>query len=100
MDILLTWSTRKRALDMCENVTFVNEYGQILDLLSISINGQMLKLVLHFWDLYYRCFSFGNVDLMRTIQEYLDLLWSNDKSLTQLFALKLDSIPYRHFSNL
>lgn len=74
----LAWLVQKKhALNQYEKLTFVNDYGKILDLLSILINGQMFELVLHFLDPCHNCFTFGTVDLTLIIEEYTLLLWLN-----------------------
>ncbi|OMO53085.1 hypothetical protein COLO4_36857 [Corchorus olitorius] len=53
---------------------FRARYGDIADLLYIKVDHHLLKAMLYSWDSSYRCFVFGEVDMVLTEEEYLDLL--------------------------
>lgn len=75
----------KQALNQYERLTFINEYGKILDLLYIPIDDMMFKVTLHLQDPYYKCFTLGIVMLTTIIEEYLELLQPNAWSTTRVF---------------
>lgn len=50
---LISLIQRNRSFSTYKKENFVNNYKQILDLLPMSINSHMSKLVLHQWNSYY-----------------------------------------------
>ena len=61
-DIWDGWSNGRKA-------RFIEKYGHITLLLRITIDEQLVYALIEFWDLSYRCFSFGQYDLTPTIEE-------------------------------
>ena len=53
---------------------FRETYDDIASLISIPIEEPVLRAALRFWDLFYRCFTFGKKDLIPTIEEYSVLM--------------------------
>uniref|UniRef100_A0A151UEB3 DUF7745 domain-containing protein n=1 Tax=Cajanus cajan TaxID=3821 RepID=A0A151UEB3_CAJCA len=49
---------------------FQKKYGQILDLLLISIETNMLSSLAQYWNSNFRCFELPHMDLVPTIEEY------------------------------
>ena len=43
-------------------------------LISVPFEEPILRVALRFWDLFYRCFTFGKEDLVPTIEEYSVLI--------------------------
>ena len=60
---------------LLERQEFHKTYGDIDLLISIPIEESVLRAVLRFWDLSYRCFTFGKEGLAPTIEEYSVLKW-------------------------
>jgi len=40
-----------------------------VEIMKVSIQNSTIKALIHFWDLEYRCFTFGNVDMCSTFGE-------------------------------
>ncbi|KAL4383767.1 hypothetical protein GQ457_15G016490 [Hibiscus cannabinus] len=53
---------------------FFKKYGDLPYLLDISIDKVLFRALAQFWNPAYNCFTFGSVDLMPTIEEYLSLI--------------------------
>ncbi|KAG8502339.1 hypothetical protein CXB51_000285 [Gossypium anomalum] len=53
---------------------FYQSYGDISYLLDIKVNKNLFRVMVQFWNAAYKCFTFGKVDLVPTIEEYTTLL--------------------------
>ena len=53
---------------LADETEFTKIYGRILHLLKVPTLA--IKTLIHFWDPDYRCFAFGNIDMVPTIEEY------------------------------
>jgi hypothetical protein len=49
---------------------FLKKYGRIVEITKVSMQNSAIKALMHFWDLEYWCFTFGNVDMCLTLEEY------------------------------
>lgn len=63
---------KKSSLNKYEKKTFENNFRKLLDMLSIAIDGHVIKSLLHFWNPYYMCFTFGIIELTLIIEKYSD----------------------------
>ncbi|KAK8505872.1 hypothetical protein V6N12_042896 [Hibiscus sabdariffa] len=54
--------------------TFKTDYGDIAYLLSVPVDEPLIQTLARFWNPAYTCFTFGNIDLVPTIEEYLALI--------------------------
>ncbi|MBA0759049.1 hypothetical protein Gotri_021987 [Gossypium trilobum] len=52
---------------------FWDKYGNIAQLLFVKPDHALLKAMVRFWDPTYRCFTFNEVDMISTIEEYSTL---------------------------
>ena len=59
---------------MSEKQKFRETYDDIAFLISMPSKEPVLRAALRFWDLSYRCFTFGKEDLVPTIEEYSVLI--------------------------
>ena len=57
-----------------EQKKFIEEFGEFVDLMRIEINLDFLIALAHHWDPVHRVFSFDQVDLTPTVEEYTDLI--------------------------
>ena len=57
-------------LGYVDETLFERKYGWIALLMKISIKMSLVKALIHFWDPSYRCFTFKDVDMTPTIEEY------------------------------
>ena len=64
-DLATLW----RQYSISEKQTFRKTYGDIASLILVPIEKPVLRATLRFWDLSYRCFTFGKEDLVPTIEE-------------------------------
>ncbi|XP_016721963.2 uncharacterized protein [Gossypium hirsutum] len=53
---------------------FYQNYGDVSYLLDIRVDKHLFRALVHFWNSAYKCFTFGEVDLVPTIEEYTTLL--------------------------
>ena len=53
---------------------FEKKYGKIAHLVRIPVQISAVKALMHFWDSSYRCFTFGDVDMTPTLEEYAQIL--------------------------
>jgi hypothetical protein len=49
---------------------FFNKYGRLMEIARVEVLSLAVRAIVHFWDPDYRCFSFGNIDLCPTMEEY------------------------------
>jgi len=85
----------KRILGHSQNIdeaAFFGKYGRLLEIAKIEVLNAAIKALINFWDPDYRCFSFGNVDLCPTIEEY-GMLTEFPKHLHRVyFPLRNDKV--------
>ena len=53
---------------MLEKQKFRKTYDDIASLISVAIEELVFRVALRFWDLSYRCFTFGKEDLVPTVE--------------------------------
>ena len=53
-----------------DETKFTKIYGRVLHLLNVPVLPLAIRALIHFWDPDYRCFTFGDVDMVPTIEEY------------------------------
>ncbi|MFQ6652977.1 hypothetical protein Gotur_024605 [Gossypium turneri] len=53
---------------------FYDSYGDLPYLLDVKVDKHLFRALAQFWNSAYSCFTFGNVDLVPTIEEYVALL--------------------------
>ncbi|KAL1081008.1 hypothetical protein V6Z11_D09G034600 [Gossypium hirsutum] len=61
------WNSEVRQL-------FYDDYGDLPYLLDVKVDKHLFRALAQFWNRAYSCFTFGNVDLVPTIEEYVTLL--------------------------
>ncbi|XP_017613722.1 uncharacterized protein LOC108458838 [Gossypium arboreum] len=66
-DIWASWDEGTKQL-------FYQSYGDISYLLDIRVDKHLFQVIVQFWNSAYKCFTFGEVDLVPTIEEYTTLL--------------------------
>ncbi|KAK5844998.1 hypothetical protein PVK06_001149 [Gossypium arboreum] len=66
-DIWVSWDERIKQL-------FYQIYGDISYLLDIRVDKHLFRALVQFWNSAYKCFTFGEVDLVPTMEEYTTLL--------------------------
>ncbi|KAG8501847.1 hypothetical protein CXB51_004742 [Gossypium anomalum] len=77
-----TWS-EKIQLEKGDSVTegytselwdFTRNYGDLPYLLDVKVDRHLFRAMVQFWNPAYSCFTFGDVDLVPTLEEYTTLL--------------------------
>ncbi|MFQ6659638.1 hypothetical protein Gotur_028456 [Gossypium turneri] len=53
---------------------FYSGYEDLPYLLDIKVDKQLFRAIAQFWNPVYSCFTFGGVDLVPTVEEYMALL--------------------------
>ncbi|KAG8474324.1 hypothetical protein CXB51_034043 [Gossypium anomalum] len=53
---------------------FYQNYGDLPYLLDVKVDKYLLQVMVQFWNPAYSCFTFGDVDLVPTLEEYTNLL--------------------------
>ncbi|MFQ6653876.1 hypothetical protein Gotur_025072 [Gossypium turneri] len=53
---------------------FYDNYGDLPYLLDVKVDKHLFRALAQFWNPAYSCFTFGNIDLVPTIEEYMALL--------------------------
>ncbi|KAG8489998.1 hypothetical protein CXB51_015374 [Gossypium anomalum] len=66
-DVWASWDDRIKQL-------FYQNYGDISYLLDVRVDKHLFRALVQFWNSAYKCFTFGDVDLVPTIEEYNTLL--------------------------
>ncbi|MFQ6634971.1 hypothetical protein Gotur_010965, partial [Gossypium turneri] len=66
-EIWTQWDDEVRRLFYCS-------YGDLPYLLDIKVNEHLFRALAQFWNSAYSCFTFGEVDMLPTVEEYTALL--------------------------
>ena len=74
---------------------FTAKYENIALLLLVEVDEQLLKAIILFWDPSYRCFTFNQEDLTRTVEEYTALLRISPPNPNKVFWKKAKKVPFR-----
>ncbi|MFQ6652197.1 hypothetical protein Gotur_024177 [Gossypium turneri] len=53
---------------------FYSNYGDLPYLLDIKVDKHLFRALTQYWNPTYSCFTFGKVDLVPTVEEYMTLL--------------------------
>ncbi|MFQ6631053.1 hypothetical protein Gotur_008952 [Gossypium turneri] len=53
---------------------FYSSYGDLPYLLDIKVDKHLFRALARFWNPAYSCFTFGRVNLVPTVEEYMALL--------------------------
>ncbi|MFQ6659640.1 hypothetical protein Gotur_028456 [Gossypium turneri] len=71
-----TWSetTQREKCDSLAEGYVSESYEDLPYLLDIKVDKQLFRAIAQFWNPVYSCFTFGGVDLVPTVEEYMALL--------------------------
>ncbi|MBA0668326.1 hypothetical protein Goklo_001252 [Gossypium klotzschianum] len=53
---------------------FYSNYGDLPYLFDIKVDKYLFRALAQYWNPTYSCFTFGKVDLIPTVEEYMTLL--------------------------
>ncbi|MFQ6660159.1 hypothetical protein Gotur_028772 [Gossypium turneri] len=79
------WNTEVRQL-------FYSNYGDLTYLLDMKVDKHLFRALAQFWNLAYSCFTFGKVDLVPTIEEYMALLRCSKIQVDRIYS-KAVNVP-------
>ncbi|KAL4379410.1 hypothetical protein GQ457_02G027950 [Hibiscus cannabinus] len=65
---------REMMLEKYMKDTVKTNYGDIAYLLSVPVDEPLIQALARFWNPSYTCITFGNIDLIPTIEEYSALI--------------------------
>ncbi|MBA0670843.1 hypothetical protein Goklo_025264 [Gossypium klotzschianum] len=53
---------------------------------NVKVEKHLFQALVQFWNPAYSCFTFGKVDLVPTIEEYLALLWCSKIQVDRVYS--------------
>ncbi|MFQ6634921.1 hypothetical protein Gotur_010632, partial [Gossypium turneri] len=71
---------------------FYDNYGDLPYLLDVKVDKHLFRVLAQFWNPTYSCFTFGNVDLVPTIEEYVALLRCSKFQVDRVYS-KAVNVP-------
>ncbi|MBA0822402.1 hypothetical protein Goarm_019207, partial [Gossypium armourianum] len=74
-----------KSWDEAKKTRFWDKYGDVAQLLFVKPDNALLKAMVRFWDPTYRCFTFNEVDMVSTIEEYSTLLHYDFRDLLRIY---------------
>ena len=83
-----------KKLEFREAKGFLDRYGDIALLLPIQVDELLIKAIMTFWDLSYRCFTFNQEDMTPTIEEYIALLRIETSNPNKVFWKKTKGVGF------
>ncbi|MFQ6669368.1 hypothetical protein Gotur_034647 [Gossypium turneri] len=66
--------------------------SELWDFTRVSIDKRLFRALVQFWNPAYSCFTFGKVDLVPTIEEYMALLWCSRIQVDKVYS-KAVNVP-------
>jgi len=52
-----------------DEIAFLRKYGRLVEIAKVEVLHPAVRVLVHFWDPDYRCFSFGSINLCLTMKE-------------------------------
>ncbi|MBA0634700.1 hypothetical protein Godav_029412, partial [Gossypium davidsonii] len=65
---------------------FYSNYGDLPYLLDMKVEKHLFQALAQFWNPAYSCFTFGKVNLVPTIEEYMALLWCSKIQVDRAYS--------------
>ncbi|KAG8485350.1 hypothetical protein CXB51_021782 [Gossypium anomalum] len=78
-DIWTSWDEGTKRL-------FYQSYGDIPYLLDVKVDKRLFRGMAQFWNAAYNCFTFGEINLVPTLEEYTALLRSPKAQVGKIYA--------------
>ena len=75
-----------------DEVVFFRKYRLLIEIMTVEVLNLIVRALVHFWDLDYKCFFFRNVDLCPTIEEYRMLMEFHNHLYRVYFPLRDDKV--------
>ncbi|MBA0754781.1 hypothetical protein Gogos_021472, partial [Gossypium gossypioides] len=71
---------------------FYSSYGDPPYLLDVKVDKHLFRVLTQFWNPAYSCFTFGRVDLVPTVEEYMALLYCSKIQVDKAYS-KAANVP-------
>ncbi|MBA0731330.1 hypothetical protein Golax_004575, partial [Gossypium laxum] len=71
---------------------FYSNYEDLPYLLDMKVDKHLFRALTKFWNLAYGCFTFGKVDLVPTVEEYIALLRCSKVQVDKVY-LRVVNVP-------
>ncbi|MFQ6655155.1 hypothetical protein Gotur_025835 [Gossypium turneri] len=68
---------------------FYDNYGNLSYLLDVKVDKHLFRALAQFWNHAYSCFTFGNVNLVPTIEEYVALLRCSKFQVDRVYSREM-----------
>ncbi|MBA0755650.1 hypothetical protein Gogos_021170 [Gossypium gossypioides] len=65
---------------------FYSNYRDLPYLLDMKVDKHLFRALTQFWNTAYSCFTFGKVDLVPTVEEYMALLWYSKIQVNRAYS--------------
>ncbi|MFQ6670569.1 hypothetical protein Gotur_035429 [Gossypium turneri] len=89
-----TYQSRRTSL------LFYSGYGDLPYLLDIKVDKYLIHAIAQFWNPAYSCFTFGGVDLVPTVEEYIALLHCPKLQVDKAYSRAKGDSKCIHWKNL
>ncbi|KAL1090772.1 hypothetical protein V6Z11_D07G112500 [Gossypium hirsutum] len=86
-EIWAQWDVEVKQLFYCN-------YGDLPYLLDIKVDEHLFQALAQFWNSAYSCFTFGEVDLVPTVEEYTTLLRCPRIQVDKVYARTANVLPF------
>ncbi|MFQ6667768.1 hypothetical protein Gotur_033676 [Gossypium turneri] len=73
---------------------FYYNYGDLPYLLDIKVDEHLFRALAQFWNFAYSCFTFGEVDLVPTIEEYTTLLRCPKIQVDEIYSKAVNILTF------
>ncbi|XP_052885358.1 uncharacterized protein LOC128293844 [Gossypium arboreum] len=86
-DIWNSWNGEVKQL-------FYYNYGDLPYLLDVKVDKYLFRALVQFWNPAYSCFTFGGVDLVPTVEEYMALLNCSKIQADRVYSRPVNVSPF------
>jgi len=96
----------QRLNQICKKMTkaarekFDSKYGQMMNLLPITVEKSMLSALTQFWNPNFRCFELPSLDLVPTIEEYDEIMKIPPKRNARVYLYKENHVGGKKIAKL
>ncbi|MFQ6654592.1 hypothetical protein Gotur_025511 [Gossypium turneri] len=73
---------------------FFSNYGNLPYLLDMKVDKRLFRTLAQFWNPAYSCFTFGNVNLVPTIEEYMTLLRCSKILVDKVYSKAINALTF------
>ncbi|MBA0638191.1 hypothetical protein Godav_025442 [Gossypium davidsonii] len=73
---------------------FYSNYGDLPYLLDMKVEKHLFRALAQSWNPSYSCFTFGKVDLVPTVEEYMSLLWCSRIQVDRAYSKAVNVLSF------